>query len=698
MLNRRIRTLSDEFLNHPDTPYEQRYFERRLDEMLATIDPPGIVPSDAQQDFEKWGSWLQNGGTVPYTNTDPQVETMAEGVERWKNEYLPGRRNEIYNRQPSIPESQSGQIPITYTTLVSPGDPVRVRVPTDGSDDAIWMKSDFDDAGWASGQSGIGFDSSDYLPLIEFNTSADMHGKSASAFMRIDFDVTDPNVYQALQLHMKYDDGYIAYLNGVKIHERLAPATPVWDSKATASHEANVNEYEVFDVSASLGELVAGSNVLAIHGLNLTLGSSDFLIMPELRAGMADSNGSVEPLISFGALEFNPDSGNQDEEYLELINKNNIAVDISDWTITGGVEFKFGGGTVIPANSSLYVSPDVKAFRARSASPKGGERRFVIGGYDGHLSSFGESLELRDMAGALNNSTSYLGDPSDVQKFLVVTEIMYHPEPDGAAEFIELMNISDSLTLDLAGVKFTQGITFDFTGSAITDLVPGARVLIVKDTATFDAAHGAGMPVAGVFALSSSLSNGGEAIKLEDSENGTIKEFEYDDVAPWPTSPDTQGNSLVLISPATNPDPSVPANWRASAEVGGSPGGSDGTTFTGDPAADVDQDGLDALVEYALGSDDDDASSGADAISTGSLTIGESSYATFSYRYNPAAADVTLTVQASIDLTGWGDASAGMVEVDSVTHADGTVTQTMRRITPISGDSMRYFRLLVELL
>ncbi len=699
MLNRRIRTLSDQFLNHPDTPYEQRYFERRLDEMLATIDPPGIVPSDARQDFEKWGSWLQNGGQVPFTNTNPEVETMAEGVERWKNEYLPGRRDEIYNRQSSIPESQSGQIPFTYTTLVPAGAAATAKIPTDASEDATWMTSAFDDAGWATGSTGVGFDSSSYIPLINLDLRTEMFQKNGSAYIRIDFEVVDPSIYQSLQLHMKFDDGYVAYLNGVEIDRRNAPDALAWDSTATTTgQEADLVDYEVFDVSAGLGELIAGTNVLAIQGMNGTAGSSDFLILPELIAGVPDSNGSIQPLIEFGTIEFSPVSGNQDEEFIEMINNNSIAVDVSNWELSGGVDFDFAPGTVIPANSTLYLSPNVKTFRARAVSPKGGERRFVVGGFGGHLSSFGESLELRDAEGALNSSASYVGQPSEAQENLIISEIMYHPEPDGKAEFLELMNVSDSLTLDLTGVKFTQGITFDFTGSAITELAPGARVLVVKNTASFEAAHGAGLPVAGVFALSSSLSNGGESIKLEDAGSGTIKEFEYDDVAPWPTSPDTRGNSLVLISQATNPDPSVPTNWRASAEVGGSPGDSDGTPFSGNPEADDDQDGLDALVEYALGSDDADASSGPGAISTGSLAIGESSYATFSFRYNPAAVDVTLTVQTSINLAVWDDASAGMVEVDHVTHADGTVTKTMRRIAPISEDSVRYFRLLVELL
>ncbi len=63
--------------------------------------------------------------------------------------------------------------------------------------------------------------------------------------------------------------------------------------------------------------------------------------------------------INFGALEFAPPSGNQDEEDIELTNPNRIAVDISDGKLDGGIEFTFQGGTVIPAGSSPYVSPDV---------------------------------------------------------------------------------------------------------------------------------------------------------------------------------------------------------------------------------------------------------------------------------------------------------------------------------------------------
>ena len=251
MMRRRIRTLSDRFLNHPDTPYDQRWFERRLDEQAALIDPPRIVPSDAQMDFEKWGSWLQNGVVVPFDNPDPQVETMAEAIVRWKEEYLPGRRNEIYNVQGSIPDSQTGQVPFVLTQLVAAGDTVRVKVPVDGSDDAIFMEPAFDDGSWYEGTTGVGFDNgSKYDPLIGVDLKADTPTSIAgrtSAYMRMTFDVADPSIFGALRLHLKFDDGYIAYLNGTRIHATNEPAVPAWDEIATTiTQEAEVDDYVEF--------------------------------------------------------------------------------------------------------------------------------------------------------------------------------------------------------------------------------------------------------------------------------------------------------------------------------------------------------------------------------------------------------------------------------------------------------------------
>ncbi|MCP3974127.1 MAG: hypothetical protein GY720_06515, partial [bacterium] len=289
--------------------------------------------------------------------------------------------------------------------------------------------------------------------------------------------------------------------------------------------------------------------------------------------------------IDITAIEHDPASGNQDEEYIELSNPNGFAVDLSEWTLAGGIGFTVPPGCVIPANSSLYLTPDVPSFIARSTSPKGGEGRFVVGNYSGHLSNFAEEIRLLSPEGVLVDTGTYPPTPSDNQRFLVITEFMYHPEPDGAAEFIELMNISDSVTLDLTNVRFTDGVAFNFTGSAVTTLAPGARVLVIRNRAAFEAVYGTVHDpiIAGEFEMSGALSNAGERIKLEDADNGTIRELVYFDVAPWPSAADGGGFSLVLIDPATSPDPADPLNWRPSGFVERNPGATDAIYFSGDP-------------------------------------------------------------------------------------------------------------------
>ena len=85
--------------------------------------------------------------------------------------------------------------------------------------------------------------------------------------------------------------------------------------------------------------------------------------------------------------------------------------------------------------------------------------------------------------GQLVAEESYSGAPTDAQQFLVISEIMYNPEvPD--AEYIELTNISDSVTLDLAGAAFTEGIVFEFPAGF--SLAPGERTLVVYNQASPD--------------------------------------------------------------------------------------------------------------------------------------------------------------------------------------------------------------------
>lgn len=109
----------------------------------------------------------------------------------------------------------------------------------------------------------------------------------------------------------------------------------------------------------------------------------------------------VGTVINFGIIDTNPASGNLDEQYIQLHNPNRFAVDISGWKLSSGQDsnthlFTFRGGTVIPANGTIYVANNRVAFRSRSSSPTGGQALFVVGDFRGRLAARDETLNLTD--------------------------------------------------------------------------------------------------------------------------------------------------------------------------------------------------------------------------------------------------------------------------------------------------------------
>jgi CotH protein/lamin tail-like protein len=701
MIMRRIRTLTDRFLQPPPapgTPENELYYERRLNEQSALIDPLAIVPSDARRDFEKWGSWLHGGSTVSYTNSNPAVETMAEAIQRWKSEYLPSRRNYIYNTQVvgkggQIPLPQTGGPAYNYTPLLVTGAPAKALVPTNGNLSATWIGipsfEPFNTTDWISGTTGVGYErGTGYESLIGLNVDTPMRSNN-SVYIRVEFDVTNPAAFDRLELRMKFDDGFVAFLNGTVLTSSNSPASPQWNSAATAQREANAAVFDIYDVTDKKASLRAGRNILAIQGFNDSTNSSDMIIVPELYSGTLAPGTAIQPVINFGAIDPGPASGNQDAEFIQLLNPNSIAVDISDWRLTGGVEHTFAPGTVLAPNGSLYVCPNAAAFRARAVSPKGGEGLFVQGGYIGHLASRGETVTLIDISGATNNTAAYQGPPSDAQRYLAVSELMYNPSGDGLAEFIELLNISGSVTLNLTDVRFTQGVEFNFTGSAITSLPPGGRVLIVRDRAAFNAAYGSGLPVAGVFTNASALSNSGETIRLVDADDETIREFAYDDAPPWPASADGSGYSLVLIAPHLNPDHAVVTNWRSSALPGGSPGGTDVPPFPADPMGDANGNGERDLIDFALGND-----LGLPpifmAFNLQPAVLGEPATLLLTYPLSLGAERARIEVLYSTDLVAWQDAAPHLEAVSMQQLGDGRALVTWR-VKPLLRDEPRVF-------
>lgn len=162
-------------------------------------------------------------------------------------------------------------------------------VPTSNELDEDWMNPGFDDSGWKKGRGGAGFEitggyEDHFSPGLDFEK--EMHEQTGSVYLRYSFDVQDHlSKIKGLTLRMKYDDGFIAYLNGQRVADANAPRIAGWTSQATGPHDDGAAiRYENFPISEHIGKLQKGVNILAIHGLNTSPESSDLLISPELRA------------------------------------------------------------------------------------------------------------------------------------------------------------------------------------------------------------------------------------------------------------------------------------------------------------------------------------------------------------------------------------------------------------------------------
>lgn len=296
---------------------------------------------------------------------------------------------------------------------------------------------------------------------------------------------------------------------------------------------------------------------------------------------------------------------------------------------------------------------------------------------------------------ALTEIDFIVGTPAAAAN-LVVSKLMYNPiGASDDSEYIELMNIGATEPIDLTNVHFDAGIIYTFPPGFV--LAPSERVVIVKNQTVFAQSYStAGVRIApGEYA--GNLSNNGEEIAVQGQDDNDIRRFTYSDTIPWPTSPDGLGFALVLVAPTTDPDHSLPENWRGSVARGGAPGESDAVPFVGDPNADNDQDGRSAFFEHAMGRSDADPSDG-DLIDLGTTSyddgLGFQDYLTISYTRNLAADDALFVVEQSFDLLAWDSLPVQLISVEN--HGNGTATYSYRSTFPFGSQVREFLRLRIS--
>jgi len=118
---------------------------------------------------------------------------------------------------------------------------------------------------------------------VTTNLQSAMLNVNPSVCVRLPFTLASVPALDSLILRLRYEDGFTAWLNGTPVASRHAPAVPAWNSAATADRSRDDGmAWESVDLTAHLGLLQTGANMLAIQGHNSTAASGEFLLQPEL--------------------------------------------------------------------------------------------------------------------------------------------------------------------------------------------------------------------------------------------------------------------------------------------------------------------------------------------------------------------------------------------------------------------------------
>jgi len=181
------------------------------------------------------------------------------------------------------------------TPLVRPGEKWRLwRGKT--SPPAGWNARTFDASAWELLPSGFGYGTNPAelktvtTRLDDMKQDRQLAGTPGylSIFVRAKFNIPDPSLARKLILKVAFDDGFVAFLNGMEVVREGMRGTPPGFRQGASATVADAVEKR-FDLTPHLSKLKAGENLLALQGHNVNTSSSDFVLSPSLFAVLPTS-------------------------------------------------------------------------------------------------------------------------------------------------------------------------------------------------------------------------------------------------------------------------------------------------------------------------------------------------------------------------------------------------------------------------
>ncbi|KRF34392.1 hypothetical protein ASG94_17005 [Nocardioides sp. Soil805] len=138
---------------------------------------------------------------------------------------------------------------------------------------AGWAASGFDDSGWASGATEIGYGDGDEATDVP---------RVFTLYARRAFTITSAGAVTGATLRLLRDDGAVVYLNGTEVVRSNMPAGDVTPTTAASTTVADAAESTYYSFALPTGLLREGTNLLAVEVHQQSVSSSDLSLDAEV--------------------------------------------------------------------------------------------------------------------------------------------------------------------------------------------------------------------------------------------------------------------------------------------------------------------------------------------------------------------------------------------------------------------------------
>ena len=158
-----------------------------------------------------------------------------------------------------------------------------------------WTGLGYNDAAWSSGASELGYGDADEATCVPSGGGGTLctptGTKYITSYFRKSVTIANPALYTNYTFNVKYDDGYVLYVNGTEVSRRDLPTgTIAYSTLATAG-----NENTIYSFTVPYTTFATGTNDIAVEIHQQTATSSDISFNLEL-TGTSVFNSSTADL------------------------------------------------------------------------------------------------------------------------------------------------------------------------------------------------------------------------------------------------------------------------------------------------------------------------------------------------------------------------------------------------------------------